>query len=119
MGEKIARVPPEKYPGFVYLVEEDEDRRNGRVYCKIGRSVNPAQRAVELQVGNPRKLFLSAVLRTGDTVGLEAKYHKRFAHFRLVGEWFDLSQSAVNQMALRSDNIIRLDQGLDADELEE
>lgn len=55
-------------------------------YIKIGISVNVTERLAGLQTGAPEKIVLYAVL--DGWAAEEAALHKRFAHYRLNGEWF-------------------------------
>lgn len=70
-------------------------RRTGRIYfvesgvggpIKIGYAANPATRVMELQCGNPAKLYLLAIAR--GTIRDEGALHKRFAATHVSGEWF-------------------------------
>jgi len=54
---------------------------------KIGRSNNVPHRLSTFQTASPRKL---RALHIEPSAGyLEARLHRRFAHLRLEGEWFD------------------------------
>ena len=71
-----------KKQSLVYFIQEGS---NGAI--KIGYSNQGVEkRLIELQVGNPRKLY---VLRTieGDKK-LEHELHLFFAKYKLIGEWF-------------------------------
>jgi hypothetical protein len=56
---------------------------------KIGKSADPRNRARELQTGHPLRLKIVLVL----DMDVEKQLHARFAKDRLVGEWFQLSDS--------------------------
>lgn len=79
---------------LVYLIE-DSGRKN--VY-KIGytKSESAEKRLKTLNCGNPSKLILRSVYYTDTPSKLEARLHRRFADFRLEGEWFNLNEYAVN-----------------------
>ena len=57
----------------------------GRV--KIGRSNQVHQRLKDLQVGSPCSLVLLGTFTAEYTV--ETLLHERFAHWRIIGEWFE------------------------------
>ena len=82
--------PLEAHPGtdgpfYVYLIQK------GYGSIKIGVAKNPESRLKVLQTGNHGELFLIAkfpcTCRT-EAYALESDLHKRFARFRLNGEWF-------------------------------
>lgn len=54
---------------------------------KIGASVKPAERIRDLQAACPYPIGILAL--AGGGFATEASYHRRFAAFRLHGEWFD------------------------------
>ena len=66
-------------PGYVYFITEDGDTS----YFKVGQTVNPNTRRINLQTGNPRKLKMEArKVANMDTVekrllqAMTAKYSK-------------------------------------------
>lgn len=67
--------------GLVYFIE-----MVGRDLVKIGDSWDPVTRARQLQTGNPIPLRLLDFV-----VGDEKAIHRRFARYRVQGEWFRLS----------------------------
>jgi hypothetical protein len=64
---------------MIYFIKAKE-------YVKIGYSVDPNARLLELQTGNPHKLKLLATM-PGETQ-TEASLHKLFEKCRVNGEWF-------------------------------
>lgn len=60
-------------------------------YVKIGRSIDPKRRLVDLQTGNPFKLTLIRTLNEKDFE--ESALHKKFNRFRVRGEWFRYSET--------------------------
>lgn len=66
---------------FVYFVQED---RTGNY--KIGKADNVDKRVAQLQSGNSNKLIL--LLKVQGGYPLEKSLHKRFAKYRIRGEWF-------------------------------
>lgn len=63
---------------------------------KIGRSNNPKRRLAVLQTSHPEPLTLAAQRDGGRE--LEAEYHKRFAEFRLSGEWFSPAPEIIAEI---------------------
>lgn len=78
--------------GFVYLLKSNE---HPDVY-KIGRSVNPTNRAKTFGVKLPFPVEFDCLISTPDMYALEAELHTRFAAQRLDGEWFRLSDDDVS-----------------------
>jgi len=61
-----------------------------RQFVKIGRTRNFKSRLAELGVGNPFPMEL--VWFTRGHLGLENHFHKKFAHLRHKGEWFEATR---------------------------
>jgi len=86
---------------FLYVIGTNER------YQKIGFSANVDRRLKSLQTGNPDKLAIHHVepVPKEQVRLLERKIHKDLAHYRLKGEWFNLtSQEAVDLLKF---NLIR------------
>ncbi len=67
--------------GYVYFFKAGN-------HVKIGFSINPKDRMHSIQTGSPvRGIMVKFVPGTART---EQSFHKRFAEYRLKGEWFDL-----------------------------
>lgn len=77
---------------YVYFVA---DRTQNAV--KIGYSASPQARLSNLQTSTPSKLELLAVIE-GD-LQTERHLHKRFADYRLTGEWFSLTPELATFIA--------------------
>ena len=69
---------------MIYLIANREED-----FCKIGFSLSPDARLLQLQTGNPYPLELVAVIE--GTIIEEKELHKKFADFKLEGEWFTFS----------------------------
>ena len=86
----MARV---KRVGYVYFVQDANDET---APIKIGWSMNPWARLLELRAGNWRELRIIGriPIREGDPRfgtgygGLERQLHERFASSRIRFEWF-------------------------------
>lgn len=74
-AERAARVDQ------VYLIRERGSKR-----CKIGHSIDVADRLRDLQSGSSRRLYIAATIPGGEE--LERELHARFAQERKLGEWF-------------------------------
>lgn len=94
---KRAGVKPQA-TGAVYFIQAGE---NGPI--KIGYSNEPWGRLATLQTAHYEKLRLLGVT-TGD-VDSERALHKRFAPFRLEGEWFSFAQDIVDAIEHSADVI--------------
>lgn len=66
---------------YTYLIGGGGALKIGRTYG----TTTPESRLPMLQTGNPNKLTLLGVLGGGHH---ERELHRRFARYRLVGEWF-------------------------------
>jgi hypothetical protein len=74
--------------GEVYLF------KSGRYY-KIGKTNDTVRRGNEIRIQLPEKLDLIHSIKTDDTSGVEAYWHRRFNDKRKQGEWFDLSTGDI------------------------
>jgi hypothetical protein len=70
---------------------------------KIGKSNNPRKRLDELQIGNPYKLVLYAVINDVSQA-FENRLHNLFDHLRINGEWFKLTDELVQFMINKTDD---------------
>lgn len=76
--------------GFVYLA------RGRRGEYKIGRTNLVDRRIPEVGATGPVELQLVHAIKTDDSAGVEAYWHRRFEDQRMRGEWFRLSAADVN-----------------------
>ena len=68
--------------GFVYFAQSET---GGPI--KIGWTTHPEVRLARLQVGNPERLVLIALILVRERA-IEPALHKKFAAHRIRGEWF-------------------------------
>lgn len=83
---------PDKYKGFVYLLRAD----NG-IY-KIGCTKRPDARIKQLGIQLPYELEVICLLPAQDMRLLESKLHERFNERRVNGEWFQLTESDIEEI---------------------
>ena len=79
----------------VYVISA---RMDGPV--KIGRGINPAKRALELQPGHPEALEVRYAVRCQTrtaSVDLEYTVHQSLCYQRLMGEWFSVGVKAASE----------------------
>lgn len=70
--------------GWVYfLLGEDTGR------YKIGRAKDVEKRLKELRTGASEQVDIYGVIPAKDPVAMERALHRRFAKYRIHGEWFD------------------------------
>lgn len=72
---------PYERRGYVYFF------RAGNA-VKIGFSINPRARAKTLQTASAERAFMAKLVEGPPR--REREFHKRFAEYRIGGEWFDL-----------------------------
>lgn len=77
-----ASTPSDARESKVYFIESQD---SGLI--KIGRSHSPADRFKAIKTMSPEKLSLLGCLP--EEVATENELHKRFAHLRAHGEWFE------------------------------
>lgn len=70
-------------------------QEDGRLHgpCKVGIATCVDGRVAELQTGNPTKIGMALMWNAEDrrvALQCEREFHRRFAHKRLRGEWFDI-----------------------------
>lgn len=77
-------------PGHVYLIEAI-----GANYFKIGKSKNPSKRILQISPQMPFKTRLLRSWQSNFMSYAESYLHKRFAEYRVNGEWFELPEIHV------------------------
>ncbi len=65
---------------------------------KIGRSREPEARARAVVAGVPLRADIIHRIQTDDATWLERRLHDRYAHSRLKGEWFQLTDEEVAEI---------------------
>jgi hypothetical protein len=78
-------------------------------FHKIGRSKDTAKR-LQAFATLPYEMALVHTIHTDDPKGLEKLLHRRFAHCRVRGEWFRLSDEELDLLCClhRADAIVHL-----------
>lgn len=97
----MSSTPTPKGPLFIYFI-----RAEGTGFVKIGKTLNPWQRQLELQTSNPHKLTLLCAVLDQTGTG-EAELHKRFQSLRERGEWFR-EQDALADLLEERFSILRV-----------
>lgn len=77
---------------YTYFIIENEDNDAHRI--KIGFSKDPKKRIRALQTGSSRKLALMGWIESEGKI-LEQSLHKKYASYRLNGEWFSIEPCDV------------------------
>ena len=85
--------------GFVYVICANV---GGIARFKIGKSSDPFNRIGNIQVGCPVDISVVAIYFSVDARREERELHAMFSSKRVRGEWFDLSPSDLEEIALRS-----------------
>lgn len=84
----------EKGEGEIVAVGEVYLFKSGRYY-KIGKTNDTVRRGKEIRIQLPERTNLIHAIKTDDSSGVEAYWHKRFETKRMQGEWFDLSSADI------------------------
>jgi Meiotically up-regulated gene 113 len=84
--------------GYVYFLARPS---NGSV--KIGFSILPERRLMELQTGSDEALELLAYIP--GTIALEQKFHRILRSSRLSGEWFAQGERLANLLGWVADRL--------------
>jgi hypothetical protein len=78
-------------PGWIYLL-----KGQGNQY-KIGMTTRvPTKRLLEFVPKLPFETQLIFAIPDPDPIAMEMVYHEEFAHKRIRGEWFELTQEDVD-----------------------
>ena len=82
--------------GYVYLIQGP--RKDGKDLFKIGRTINPKTRFLNLQTGSPVSLKIVKITKTKNPRQLERYLHEHCAEMRVRGEWFALGKRDVRSV---------------------
>ena len=82
--------------GYVYLIQGP--RKDGKDLFKIGRTINPKTRFLNLQTGSPVSLKLVKITKTKNPKELERYLHDHCAEMRVRGEWFALAKRDIRSV---------------------
>jgi len=82
--------------GYVYLIQGP--RKDGKDLFKIGRTINPKTRFLNLQTGSPVPLELVTITKTKNPKELERYLHDHCAEMRVRGEWFALAKRDIRSV---------------------
>jgi len=79
---------------FVYFIHEKDN-----LNCfKIGKTDNhPADRMVQLQTGNPRKLYIYRWIKIDNCSLMEEFLHLIFQEQHIHGEWFNVTADMIDE----------------------
>jgi hypothetical protein len=93
LSEEQRLAAPKRIPqhGYVYLL-------GGGSYYKIGKAKDPERRTETLAVQLPYPVELLHTIESDDYSRAEGYLHERYAHKRLNGEWFNLSDEDVAEI---------------------
>lgn len=78
--------------GWVYLI-----KHGGRNEYRIGSTTNPMRRLGENRIELPGGAEPIHSIETADKTGIETYWHNRFKPKQMNGDWFNLSQTDINE----------------------
>lgn len=89
---------------YVYLIKSKDTQQ-----YKIGISVNPYKRILQLETGNPEQLQIISTFKTLNYNSVEKALHNRFSYLKVNREWFsfdnDIELNFLNYCELCDSNI--------------
>jgi hypothetical protein len=88
---------------MIYFIEQEG-------IIKIGYSINPNKRFIQLKLSNPNELIVRLIIE--GTLEDEKKYHEMFKEFHHRGEWFLFSDEIKEFIADKEKVDLRYDFGL-------
>jgi DNA-binding NarL/FixJ family response regulator len=88
--------PKPRQKGYVYLLKV------GRYY-KIGKADIMDRRVKQLRLVLPEEAVVIHAIETGDPLGIEAYWHRRYKEYRKRGEFFNLPESEVDEFKLHKE----------------
>lgn len=87
------------YGGYVYII-------HWHGYYKIGKAKDVPSRIRDIGCSHPVPPTVFKVIPTNAMGRLEAQLHKKFAHKRKSGEWFDLDENDLMYIKRRGPYVI-------------
>lgn len=84
---KISELP------MVYALSSDDFK-----YIKVGITISPKQRFLNIQSGCPFVLSLWLAIRTPNAKQIEQFLHNKLTPFNLRGEWFSLDDQNLDEL---------------------
>lgn len=96
-GEVEVEDVPRIRPGYIYLLKSADG------YYKIGRSQNVKGRMKAFSTQSPHPPELLHTIPAEDMCRAEEGLHKRYAHRRIRGEWFELAEEDVRAICAITD----------------
>jgi hypothetical protein len=107
----------EQMTEYLYLIRCREEA------FKIGIASDVRSRIASLQTGNPYKLNLAACWMFPNAEVVERVLHMKFEGSRMVGEWFQLNEDQLVQLAriceMLDGKFVNIDNHVTQDEIEE
>lgn len=85
----------------VYFIGEEPFQNR----VKIGKSKNVQERIMQLQTGNPNKLYVLKRIILGSSEemnNLETRLHRELKEKNINGEWFELSLAEIEEVYVRA-----------------
>lgn len=92
VAELMSQMTPK--PGYIYLVRAITPHN----HYKIGLSVDPSSRIESMGVKLPFPIERLHTFPTNNTTLAEKQLHNQYAHKRLRGEWFELSEQEIQNI---------------------
>jgi hypothetical protein len=87
----IPRIVLKDKPGYIYLVKASD-------YYKIGLSKQPKVRFSQIGLQLPFPYEVLHLISATNMYEAESKLHQKYAHQRLNGEWFSLTENEVAEI---------------------
>ena len=94
LNKKIYVRRPLRDYGYVYFVTEEPFTNR----VKIGTSMNPANKLLQLQAGNPNTLFVYCVIKTPEYIKLAENLHEILCNYKISRDWFKLTLDDIKQI---------------------
>jgi len=96
IGGSIEVKNTKKISNVLYLITDG-------IYTKIGIATkNATRRLKQCQTGNPKKLWIEFEVFITNAREIEAKLHKEYSDKRLMGEWFKLDKSDIEDIKFKT-----------------